>query len=105
MAELADMLKNILDDPSTVDKLKGMLGGGVSAAPAPAADIDPDTLMKITRAMKAMNSGDSDGRTRLLRDLKPYISGRRARRLDDAINILKMLTVIEVMKNESEESQ
>lgn len=99
MAELADMLKNILDDPSTVDKLKGMLGGADTAPSVPDLGIDPKMLMRVTQAMK---SDSSDNRTRLLRDLKPYISPRRQQRVDEAINILRILRIAELVKNEEE---
>ena len=101
MADIADMLKGILDDPQTVDKLKGMLGGAQLSAPASAEPaIDPKTLMRLTKIMK--NSGNDD-RTKLLVDLKPYVSPRRQKRVDEAINILKMIRIAELVKNDEEE--
>ncbi len=101
MADIADLLKNILDDPSTSEKLQSLLGGGSAVSAAPAApSIDPVMLAKITKAMKHMNSEQSDNRTRLLRDLKPYISPARAKRVDEAIDILKMLWLVDIFKEE-----
>ena len=102
MSDLADMLKTMLDDPSTVDKLKGMLGGAQLSAPEPSPDlgIDPKMLMRLTKIMK--NDGP-DNRTKLLLDLKPYISPHRQKRVDEAINMLKVLRLAELVKNEEEE--
>lgn len=97
------MLKNLLDDPSTADKLKGLFGG-VSAPPAeqPPA-IDPAMLLKISKAMKQLNSAGADKRAQLLCDLKPYISPARARRVDEAVNILKIFRVAEIIQKERED--
>ena len=102
MADMAEMLKSMLDDPSTMDKLKGMLGGAQPSAPAPASDIgiDPKMLMRLTKIMK--NDGP-DNRTNLLLDLKPYISPHRQKRVDEAINMLKVLRLAELVKNDEEE--
>ncbi len=102
MADMAEMLKSMLDDPSTMDKLKGMLGGAQISAPEPASDmgIDPKMLMRLTKIMK--NDG-SDNRTKLLTDLKPYISPHRQKRVDEAINMLKVLRLAELVKNEEED--
>lgn len=105
MAELADMLKSILDDPSTVEKLKGALGGSLptpSRESAPPPDIDPAMLMRISGIMKKMNSSQADARSRLLLDLKPYVSPARAKRVDEAVGILKLLWVAELVKGEEE---
>jgi hypothetical protein len=104
MAELADMLKGLLDDPSTVEKLKGALGGNLTAPSRESAppDIDPAMLMRITGIMKKMNGSQADARSRLLLDLKPYISPARAKRVDEAVGILKLLWVAELVKGEED---
>ena len=100
MADMADLLKNILDDPKTVEKLGALIGekSAVSAPPTP--NIDPVILAKITKAMKNMNSAESDNRTRLLRDLKPYISPARQEKCEKAIELLKMIWLVDIFKEE-----
>lgn len=106
MSDLAQMLKNMLDDPNTSQKLQSLLGQGSVATPAQALPegLDPAMLLKITSAVKQMNSKEADNRTRLLCDLKPYISPARARRVDEAVNILKMLWVIDIFKDEGDKN-
>ncbi len=102
MADMADLLKNILDDPSVSEKLGALIGGtsAVSAPPTPA--VDPVMLAKVTKALKNMNSQESDNRTRLLRDLKPYISPARQDKCDKAIELLRMLWLVDIFKDEKE---
>ncbi len=98
MNEFADMLKNILDDPSTTQKLQSLLGQSPQQPEASADGIDPALMLKVTSAIKKMNSGEGDKRTRLLKDLKPYMSPARARRVDEAVDILKMLWLVDAFK-------
>ena len=105
MAELEKLLENLLENPDTVGKLKSMITGEVSkeskGETAYALDsIDPDMLVKLTRAMSAMSSAKEDSRSRLLCDLKPYISEGRCKRVDEAVQILKLIKVIDIMGKE-----
>lgn len=101
MSDLADMLKGLLDDPSTADKLRSLVGDG-KPDPAPEINdgIDPAMMLKLTRAIKQMNGKKNDDRTRLLCDLKPYISKERGRRIDEAIEILRLIWVLDIFKDD-----
>lgn len=83
-AGIADILKSVAGDNTGK-----ILPDGIDAA----------MMMKLTRAMAAMNSSQSDNRTRLLYDLKPYISKERARRVDEAAQMLRMLNVIDIFRD------
>lgn len=98
MADIADLLKNLLDDPKTGEKLGALLGGKESAVSAQPS-LDPAMLAKITRAMSRIGSARDD-RTRLLCDLRPYVSPARKERLDRAVEMLKMLSLVEILKDE-----
>lgn len=69
-------------------------GGGF-----PTEGIDPAMMTKLTRALAAMSSKQTDSRTRLLYDLKPYISDGRARRVDEAAQMLKMISVLDIFRD------
>ena len=104
MSDLADMLKGLLDDPATADKLKSLVGGvGDSPDPAPTDGIDPAMMLKISKALSGMKNGGDDDRTRLLCDLKPYISPARARRVDEAVSMLKLLRLVDIFKDGMED--
>ena len=85
---------------SSSGELAGLLGalsgGGGGLLPA---GVDPDMLFKVTRAVAAMNSDVGDERTRLLYDLKPYISSARAKRVDEAAQMLRMLKVLDIFRD------
>ncbi len=98
------MIKGLLDDPSTVSKLRSLVGEEKPPPPKAEQDelskfnIDPKMMLKITSAMQKMNGKQNDDRTRLLCDLKPYISHHRRRRVDEAIEILRMLWLVDMFK-------
>lgn len=106
MAELADMLNEILSDPETGNKLRSFFDQRKmpptekppkKPAPALPDGLDPAMLMKLSCIMKELNSDKGDPRTRLLYDLKPYISKERCRRVEEAAQMLKMLHIADVM--------
>lgn len=111
--ELQDKITEIMSDPQAMENLKSMANelfgsgesGGASAAAPPAAPdggglldgIDPAALLSVVGSLK--HSGDDD-RTRLLCALKPYLSERRRARVDGAIKILKLLSILPVLKEQ-----
>lgn len=108
MADLAEMLNGLLSDPNTTEKLRALLDNKPAPPEKKTEDkpallpdgIDPAMMLKITRAMQHMNSKKSDNRTRLLSDLKPYVSSARSRRVDEAIEIMKILRVLDLFKDD-----
>ena len=99
MSDIADLLKNLLDDPNISEKLGSLIGGDTAVSAPAASTIDPAMLAKITKAMSKLSGGQNDSRTRLLLDLKPYISPARSERVDKAVEMLKMLVLIEALKD------
>ncbi len=116
------MLGSLLSDPKTGEKLRALLGNDGKSAPAPPPDEkkddalsalsgmlgggdmpDPQTVKKLTRAMNAINSKHADSRTRLLYDLKPYISPARAQRIDEAAQMLRLLGALDILRGEGED--
>ncbi len=61
--------------------------------------IDPAMIGKITRIMSALNSSSSDPRCDLIKALKPLLSNDKKKRADDALQIMKMLQIIPLIKN------
>ena len=104
MAELSEMLGQMLNDPGTMDKLRAFFDERKMPEPPPPPpgpesalqSLDPKTLSRVLAVVQAMNSGKQDGRTRLLYDLKPYISESRGRRVDEAAQILRLISVMDV---------
>ena len=78
-----------------LDKIMELLSGDEGLAGALKSDTLPDLsdIAMITKAMSAIKGSADDDGARLLRDLKPYISARRRKRVDEAVMILRLLRV------------
>ncbi len=94
-----EMLKNILSDPATMEKLSGMIeafggmGNKEEASPSvgalPFGLDNPEMLIKIGKAWnKAAN--EDDPRINLLAAMKPYLNEKRLRGAEQAIELLKL---------------
>jgi hypothetical protein len=119
--DLTARIGEILGDPASMEKLKGlaaMFGGGnpepakaqtgASAPPArqgeprpsPAAGLDPElmrSVMKLAPALSGMKQDDDS--TRLLRALRPLLGEKRRKKLDEAIRLMQLVRMIPYLKN------
>lgn len=82
--------------PSGADlsSLLSTLQGSTSGANAPA--ISMDTILKIQRTMQALSR--SNPNIDLLRAMRPLLSPRRARKVDDAIRIMQLIQLLPALK-------
>lgn len=82
--------------PSGADlsSLLSALQGSQSGANAPA--ISMDTILKIQRTMQALSR--SNPNIDLLRAMRPLLSPRRARKVDDAIRIMQLIQLLPALK-------
>ena len=104
--DLQEKLSKLLSSPESMAKISGLLGslGGTPPPPAeaappppsppPAAGGSPEGI-DIAKLLPLLSgfSGDSDV-SRLLRELKPYLHGERAGRLDGALRMLQLSQVL-----------
>ena len=66
-------------------------------------NLDPETLMKMTSVISAINQKDNPGNN-LLHSLKPYLRDSRKGKLDQYANLLNLSKLADVMKNEKKEN-
>ena len=64
----------------------------------PPFNIDMDMIMKLASVMNKLNSQPEDPRCRLLRDLKPMLSPPRRKKVDSAIQMLQMMSLMPLIK-------
>ena len=113
MGELGELLRPILDDPETMEKLSReaeRLGlgdmlprqerGGDAANDAPdvsgaGGDIGA-ALGRLAPLLSGMSREDES--TRLLRALRPFLGEKRGKRLDEAENILMIMRVLRLLR-------
>ena len=119
MDDLANRLSELLESPDGMDTIKALagqlLGGndgasaGPPSAPEPAADsggtglssmlssISPEQIGMMMKIGSALNAQQDDDRSRLLLALKPHLSPMRQKRVDNAIQILKLINILPLL--------
>lgn len=108
-----DMLKNMLDNEEgqqQIQNILSMFGGNApdtSESPGEATGgIDPESvamMLKIQKAMSAMNSGRNSSQSQLLMALKPFLKPARREKVDSAVKLLNLTRVFAVMRENGEE--
>lgn len=107
MPDMQDQINKILSDPEAlkqVQSLAGQLGLNTNAPPAPkpepaiAAGTDLTGVMSTLAPVMSAASTDSETDA-LLNALKPFLSGEKARRLDSARRIIKLIRLIPLIKD------
>lgn len=114
MDDLAAKLSELLSNPATLEKLKGLTGLLGGAAAEPAADspppeppssssplgIDSEALQMITKVAPLLSGfRQEDDSTRLLHALRPMLGAERQKKLDEAIKILQLMRMLPLLKN------
>lgn len=96
MADLEDMLNNVLNDPEQMNRIAGLaksLMGGAEPGPAAGAQdaslpFDPAMLGKF---QKLMGQGDKAGNSEsLLRAMQPYLSEKRRSKMEKALKFARL---------------
>ena len=59
---------------------------------------DMDMIMKVASLMNRLGSQPEDPRCRLLADLKPMLSPERRNKVDKAVQMLRMISLIPLLK-------
>lgn len=114
MDDLAGKLSQLLEDPEGMESLRSMasslLGGSIpdmgssnstnDAGSSPAASSmsadDMQTMMKIGQALSKMGT-QNDDRTKLLMSLRPHLSSERQERVDNAVKILRLISMLPLL--------
>ena len=95
MAELEDMLNQVLSDPEQMNKIAGLakslMGGGEPSHPGTQNSplpIDPKMLGRIQSLMGSSEKSSSS--EALLRAMQPYLSEKRRSKMDRALKLARM---------------
>ena len=93
MDSLSEKLSSILNDPESIEQLKNIASGlSFSAEPKEEekeSDFDVKSIMSLMSSMKA----ETD-ESRLLLALKPHLSEKRQDRVDRAVKLLRIASVL-----------
>ena len=104
MDDLSEKLSSLVSDPGSVEQLKGMAqsllagmgsGGEAESHQQQADGLSAGDLQTITKVMGVLRSqGGEDQRTRLLVALSPYVPPERRKRIDQAVKMLRLMSVL-----------
>lgn len=117
MDDFSDKLQSILSDSASMEKIREMAAGLMSGSDSKSNDTiakqpeptgllggglegllsDAESMSKLVKVFSALNSGQDDERTRLLMALKPHLSPARAARVDQAVRMLRLLSIAPVL--------
>ncbi len=115
MDNIADKLTELLNSPSGMEKIKSaadvLLNSDETDTKEPENSPEDDifsdgildnieNIQKFMRIAELLKSSENDKRTKLLLSLKPHLSENRARRVDKAVLMLKIASLIPVLKEE-----
>lgn len=115
--DISEQISSLLNSPEGMDKLRSAaasLLGGQHTEPdvqkeqsAPPGHGLPegifDNIGNISSVMKVMSllqNKKEDDRVRLLLALKPHLSNERAQRVDRAVSLLKIASILPILKEE-----
>lgn len=113
MADITEQLTSMLSDPGQLEKIKQMASSLIGSetppsvpppAPPPAApsvlgDISPEMLGGIMKVLGALKERPNDQNTAFLTALKPLLHTERRERIDSAIKLLRVFSVLPMLKS------
>lgn len=111
MDDLASKLSEFLNNPESLEKIKGLSGllGQNSSKPQEAnqeskqdnSSLPPDAMNMIMKIMPLLsNINQEDDNTRLLMALRPMLKEPRQKKVDDSIRMMNMMKVMPLLKSQ-----
>lgn len=109
--QLNSLLAPILNDPEAMSGIAQAaaqlgLGGLTDVIPEPPAPAQTekkqsgDILTTVSRLAPLLSSVGDDDTSRLLSALRPFLHGERAKRLDDAEQMLRLLRTVSTLREQ-----
>ena len=104
MSDLQQQLNQILSDPDALRQVQSLGQKLGLNAPPPAAPVETkeqsgELAQVVSRLAPLMSRTADDDTAALLNALRPFLSGERARRLDQAQRMLKLIRMIPLIKD------
>lgn len=100
--DIQDKLQGILSDPESMQQLSElaqMLQGSENTTPEiPETTGLPDAAMLMKLGELMQGGGSDDKNTALLRALRPHLGERRQQRLDKALRLMQLWSMMKTMQ-------
>ena len=109
MEDLNEKLERLLSDPQGIAKIQQAMAAlsGEAAPPQPEPEPEPPAmgglpdLSGLTRLMPLLSQmGQDNDDTRLLQALRPYLKGHRAGRLEESVQLLRLVRLIPLLQEQ-----
>ena len=108
MDDITDKLTQLLNDPAGMEQIRTMAEGLLGHAPPPETapvpplgdlsdlmqGVRPEQLGSLMKMARALGAARDDDRTRLLLALRPHLSAKRQEKVDQAIKLLKLSSLL-----------
>jgi hypothetical protein len=105
MDTVKELASSLMSGDSDISSMLGsMMSGGAAKSlledvqkppqTTPDLPLSPDQLATVMRIFSALNSSVDDSRMRLLQALKPNLSEKRRERVDRAIKLMKLISIM-----------
>ena len=104
MDDLEKQLETLLSDPSTMERVQGLLGslGGADDAPpaSPQPTEPPASAVPSLEGLLPLltSSGKGNPDTALLQALRPYLHGEREKRLEEALKLMQLTELLPLLR-------
>ena len=102
MDDLSAKLSEILGDEDSMRRVQELasqlLSKGTAKTEGQTDDNDGVDMGKLISVVSKLKSKGDDDRTRLLLALKPHLSSERAKRVDTAVKLLKIIDLLPLIK-------
>ena len=106
MEDLNEKLSRLLSSPEGMAKIQSAMSALTGAAeiqtePTPPIDSGGPDLTALTRLLPLVSGlGQDNEDTRLLQALRPYLHGSREQRLDEALQLLRLLRLLPILQEQ-----
>lgn len=99
MDDIAEKINSILNDPQSMEQIKniaGMLGANESV---PVKNSSSPDLASLFQLMPLLNNKSDDETICFLMALRPLLSEKRQKKIDDISKILRVIKLFPLLKN------
>ncbi|MBR6693926.1 MAG: hypothetical protein IKL62_03150 [Clostridia bacterium] len=96
---LADKISELLSDPEGMSRLEAMAQSLLGEQKGEKEESAPDLSgIDMARVLSAFRSNETDDRSRLLLALRPHLSPSRRDRVDKAVKLLRLVSLMPMLR-------
>ncbi len=101
MDDITSTISKLLENPESLSALKNMAQTMMPSITSEGSNegLLPDDMSKIIKVVSKLRSNSNDdNNTRLLMSLRPYVSEIKQQKIDEAVKIMKLVSLLPLIK-------